>query len=202
MKTAIAVIVLALGLIAPPAVAKAPPGNTLVVRVTGVTGARVTVTGPQAYRKTVRIDDRRRLKGLTPGRYTVTAQPVGDTRATEPKQTVRVRKSKGARVRFRYVPPDTTAPPPVTDLQVASLTSTTVRLTWKTPPDGTFLFINVIRSGGTDAETGEPVLDRDGRGLSDSGLVPNTEYTYSVSAKDEAGNVSVPTKITVRTLVG
>ena len=38
--------------------------------------------------------------------------------------------------------------------------------------------------------TGEPVLDGDGKGLSDSGLVPNTDYTYTMTAEDEAGNVS------------
>lgn len=49
---------------------------------------------------------------------------------------------------------------------------------------------------------GEPVLDRGGKGVSDSGLVPDTEYIYAITAAEEASNVSSPTKITVRTLVG
>ncbi len=198
----ITAVVLGVGLVASPAVAKAPPGKTLVVKVTGATGARVTVTGPEGFSKTLRVSGSKRLKKLHPGRYTLLAKPVGDARATDAKQSVRVRKTRGATVRFRYAPPDTTAPPPVSTIRVTSLTATTLRLAWDTPPDGTFLFVAVQRTGGTDAETGEPVLDLDGKGLSDSGLVPNTDYTYTITAEDEAGNVSAPARITVRTLAG
>jgi chitinase len=202
MKTVVAVIVFALGFIPAPAGAKAPPGRTLVVEVTGASGARVTVTGPKGYHKTLRVTGTKRLKKLAPGRYTATAEPVGEANPTDAKQKIRVRKNRGATVRFRYPPPDTTAPQPVSNLRVTSLTATTLRLAWDTPADGTFLFVGVVRSGGTDAETGQPVLDPDGKGLSDSGLVPNTEYIYSITAEDEAGNVSAPARITVRTLPG
>lgn len=199
---AITAIVLGVGLIAPPAVAKAPPGRTLVVKVTGATGARVIVTGSEGFSKTVRVTGSKRLKKLSPGRYTLIAKPVGDARATDAKQTVRVRKTRGATVRFTYRGPDTTAPGPVTNVRVTQLGATSLRLAWDTPRDGSFLFVAVQRSGGTDAETGEPVLDANGKGLSDSGLVPNTEYTYRLTTEDEAGNVSAPASITVRTLAG
>jgi hypothetical protein len=202
VKTVIALVVLALGFVAVPAQAKAPPGQTLVIKVTGATGARVTVTGPKSYRKAVRITETKRLKKLAPGRYTLTADPVGEAKATDPTQKVRVRKNRGATVRFRYAPPDTTPPPPVSNIRVSSLTATSLRLAWDTPPDGTFLLVGVQRRGGTGAETAEPVLDPDGKGLSDSGLVPNTDYTYTITAEDEAGNVSAPARITVRTLTG
>ncbi len=87
-------------------------------------------------------------------------------------------------------------------MRVTQLGATSLRLAWDTPRDGSFLFVAVQRSGGTDAETGEPVLDVNGKGLSDSGLVPNTEYTYRLTTEDEAGNVSAPASITVRTLAG
>ena len=73
----IVAIVLVLGFITPPAVAKAPPGRTLVVKVTGATGAQVSVTGPAGFSKTVRVSGSKRLKTLSPGRYTLIAKPVG-----------------------------------------------------------------------------------------------------------------------------
>lgn len=186
--------------------AKPLPGKTLVVRVAGTSGApaRVKVNGPNGFTKTLRLDGRVRLTGLSPGRYTLRAKPVGQAEATEPVQTVRVRKSQGGRVRFTYrVPPvDTEAPPPVTDLRVVEVTATTVSLAWQNPPDGTFLLVLVQRKGGTGQEPGDLDYKPDGTGLRDTGLSPDTPYTYTVSTKDEAGNVSPGVSITVRTLAG
>lgn len=183
--------------------AKPLPGKTLVVRVTGTSGApaRIKVEGPKGFTKILRLDGRVRLKGLSPGRYTLHAKPVGEARATEPLQTVRVRKTQGVRVRFAYrvTPVDTDAPPPVSNLRVVQVTATTVTLAWNNPPDGTFLLVLVQRKGGTGNEP-DVNPEPDGTGLRDTGLNPDTEYTYTVLLKDETGNISPGVSITVRTL--
>lgn len=179
------------------------PGRTLVVQVKGVSGpATVRITGPNGFTRKVQVNGRERLRGLQPGRYALTAFKVGKAKATDRMQTVRIRKASGAKVRFTYrvPPPDVTAPPPVSNLRVVSVTTTSVRLAWNNPADGEFLQVQVRRSGGTDAETGELILDQDGSGLVETGLSPNTAYTYFVATEDEAGNVSPEVSITVRTL--
>lgn len=185
--------------------AKPLPGKTLVVRVTGTSGApaRIKVAGPKGFTKILRLDGRVRLKGLSPGRYTLRAKPVGKAEATEPIQSVRVRKGEGAHVRFTYRVPaaDTEAPAPVTELRTVEVTATTVSLAWNNPPDGTFLLVLVTRKGGTGNEPGDLDYKPDATGLRDTGLAPDTEYTYTVSTKDEAGNISPGVSITVRTLV-
>jgi hypothetical protein len=113
---------------------------------------------------------------------------------------VRVRKAKAVAVTFRYRGPDVTPPSPVTDLRAVEITATSVRLAWTNPPDGDFLQVQVTRKGGTDQETGNLVLDDDGKGLREDGLSRNTEYTYTVATEDEAGNLSAGVSITVRTL--
>jgi Fibronectin type III domain len=179
------------------------PGGTLVVQVKGVSGpATVRITGPNGFTRKVQVNGRERLRGLQPGRYALTAFKAGKAKATDRMQTVRVRKASGPKVRFTYrVPaPDVTAPPSASNLRVVNVTSTSVRLAWNNPADGEFLQVQVRRSGGTDAATGELVLDQDGRGLVETGLSPNTEYTYFVATEDEAGNLSPEVSITVRTL--
>jgi hypothetical protein len=195
---------LAVGLgmaVAPPApAATKAPGKTLTVTISGVPRATVKVTGPKRFTRTLQVDQKTRLRSLTPGRYTLRALPVGEFTAADPVQKVRVRKARGARVRFIYEAPDTTAPPQVTDLRVVAVTATTVRLAWTNPPDGTFLLVSAQRKGGTGSETADLAIDPTGTGLTEDGLSPDTEYTYTISAQDEAGNTSIGVSITVRTL--
>lgn len=179
------------------------PGRTLVVQVKGTSvPATVRITGPNGFSRKVTVRGRERLRQLRPGRYTLTALKADKAKATDRVQTVRVRKASGAKVRFTYrVPaPDVTAPSPVSNLRVVNVTATSVRLTWTNPADGEFLQVQARRSGGTDLETGDLVLDQDGKGLVETGLSPNTEYTYFVATEDEAGNLSPEVSITVRTL--
>lgn len=209
MWTLAGVTVLGLGMVTAPGTAtvaaKTVPGRTLVMTVTGLpsgTTARVKVRGPKDYTATLRVDDTARLTKLHPGRYTLTAKAVGKATATDPVKKVRIKKNRGARVRFVYTTSaaNTTPPRPVTNLRVTERTSVSIGLAWKNPPDGDFLEVEVIRKGGTDAETGDLVLADDGTSLRETGLVPDTTYTYTITTIDEAGNVSAGVSITVRTL--
>jgi len=192
---------MALGIVVAPGTATAPKGRPLTITVVGTQGLvpKIRVSRP-GFTRVVRVDATRVLRKLEPGKYTLTAATIGDLTPKDAVKKVRVRKNRPASVTFRYRGPDTTAPGPVTDLQVAWRTATAIRLTWKNPPDGTFLLVEVTRRGGTDAETGTIVLDEDGTGMTEDGLVPDTEYTYTVAAEDEAGNVGPRVSITVRTL--
>ncbi len=180
------------------------PGRTLVVKVGGTsdTPATVKITGPKGFTTRLVVRGRERLKNLSPGRYTLTALKVGKAKATDRVQTVRVRKAAGAKVQFSYrvTAPDVTPPSTVTNLRAVQVTATSIRLAWTNPPDGDFLQVQVRRSGGTGAEPGDLVLDQDGKGLVETGLVPNTDYTYAVATEDETGNLSAEVSIKVRTL--
>lgn len=183
---------------------KAVPGKTLRVTIEGIrpqTTAKVRVTGPRQYAKTLRVRGHVRLTRLRPGRYTLKARPVGKKRPVDRVQKVRVKKSRGAKVRFTYrVKPDNTAQGPVTNLSVVERTARSIVLSWKLPKD--LLEVIVERSGGTDADPLDFVLNDAGDGLTDTGLTPGKAYTYRVAAIDEAGNTSRWESITVSTLAG
>jgi hypothetical protein len=200
----IGVILMVVGMVTAPGTATVtaadPAGRTLAIAVVGAENPKVRVRGPGTYDKTVRVDGVRVLRKLRPGRYTLTAKPHGDLKPTDSVKRVRVRKAKAVAVTFRYRGPDVTPPSPVTDLRAVEITATSVRLAWTNPPDGDFLQVQVTRKGGTDQETGNLVLDDDGKGLREDGLSRNTEYTYTVATEDEAGNLSAGVSITVRTL--
>jgi hypothetical protein len=195
-------LLIASGIMVAPGTATAPKGRPLTITVVGTQGLKpaIRVRGPNGFTRVVRVDAARILRTLKPGRYTLTAATVGDLAPADAVKKVRVRKNRAASVTFRYRGPDTTAPGPVTDLRLVSRTATSIRLKWTNPPDGTFLQVEVTRRGGTDAETGTIVLDQDGTGMTEDGLNPDTEYTYTVAAEDEAGNVGPRVSITVRTL--
>ncbi len=183
--------------------AKTVPGRTLVVVVNGLgpqTTVKVKVKGPKKYARTLRVNGRVRLTQLRPGRYKIIAKKSGKARPTDRVQTVRVRKAKGAKVKFRYrtPKPDTTAPDPVTDLRLVERTSTSIRLAWQLPED--LLEVKVERSGGTSLDPLDFQLNDAGDGLTDTGLTPNATYTYRVATLDEAGNQSPWESITVSTL--
>lgn len=195
-------VLIASGTMVAPGTATVPKGRPLTIRVVGTQGLKpaIRVRGPNGFTRVVRVDAARVLRKLKPGRYTLTAAKVGDLAPADAVKKVRVRKNRAASVAFRYRGPDTTAPGPVTDLHLVSRTATSIRLKWTNPPDGTFLQVEVTRRGGTDTETGTIVLDQDGTGMTEDGLSPDTEYTYTVAAEDEAGNFGPRVSITVRTL--
>ena len=81
-------------------------------------------------------------------------------------------------------PPDTTAPSVPTDLTVSGTTATTADLTWTASTDDRAVTNYIVRRDGV-------VVDNVATpGFSDSGLVPGTDYDYTVEAEDEAGNPS------------
>ncbi|WP_439941824.1 carbohydrate binding domain-containing protein [Streptomyces sp. BBFR115] len=83
--------------------------------------------------------------------------------------------------------PDTTAPTVPTAVK-ATATDTSIVLTWDPSTDDTGVTgYQVTRTGGTK---GSQVTSVGSTVLSESGLEPNTKYTYTVKALDAAGNVS------------
>lgn len=92
-------------------------------------------------------------------------------------------------------PPDTTPPTVPTNLVAAAVSPTQVNLSWtaSTDPIGVEGY-DILRNG---------ILDNSNTGntsYSDTGLTPNTTYTYSVLAFDAAGNFSTPsTSVSITT---
>jgi hypothetical protein len=91
-------------------------------------------------------------------------------------------------------PSDTTPPLGVSNLTAtASKTSTTV--TWNNPTDSDFSHVEIYRNN---------VLIKDkytGNIYTDTGLTPNTQYTYKLIAVDGSGNKSAQNTYTVTTQV-
>jgi chitodextrinase len=80
--------------------------------------------------------------------------------------------------------PDTTAPTTPSNLQGNAVSSTRIDLTWSASTDDTgVVSYRVLRNGSAVAN---PI----GSSFSDTGLTPNTTYSYTVSAVDAAGNRS------------
>ncbi|TFF68225.1 hypothetical protein EU520_00690 [Candidatus Thorarchaeota archaeon] len=78
-------------------------------------------------------------------------------------------------------PPDTTPPAKVTGLTATAVSHTQIDLNWDANTEVDLDHYNVYRDGVKIAETGNTYY-------SDSGLSPETTYTYEVSAVDTAGN--------------
>ncbi|GAA3217518.1 carbohydrate binding domain-containing protein [Actinocorallia longicatena] len=91
--------------------------------------------------------------------------------------------------------PDTTAPTAPTGL-AATVTGTTVKLTWTAAADNVGVTGYEITRTGPD---GTVKLAATAVSFSDTGLSPETAYTYSVTAKDAAGNVSAPSGTVTKT---
>jgi chitinase len=85
-------------------------------------------------------------------------------------------------------PADTTPPTTPTNLTSPSKTTTSISLSWGASTDsgGSGLAgYNVYRNGATT-----PTGQTTGTTFTDTGLTPNTTYTYTVRARDNAGNLS------------
>lgn len=84
---------------------------------------------------------------------------------------------------------DTTPPSNVSGLTSPSKTSTSVSLSWNAATDNVGVAgYNIYRNGGAT-----PIATTSGTGTTynNTGLSPSTTYTYTVKARDAAGNVSV-----------
>lgn len=129
---------------------------------------------------------------------------------------VRVRKGKTVRVRVTFptpprtspapVPPDMTAPGPVSDLVAAPNGGTAVALDWTNPGDPDLADVVVRRAVGGLApgsvSDGVPVALESARASSttDDGLLETTTYAYAVFTRDTAGNPSTGVTVSATTL--
>jgi F5/8 type C domain-containing protein/fibronectin type III domain protein/calcineurin-like phosphoesterase family protein len=92
---------------------------------------------------------------------------------------------------------DTQAPTTPTGLTAGTTTATSVALTWNAATDNVGVAgYDILRNGTTTATSATP-------SYTDTGLTPDTSYTYSVRARDAAGNASPDsTPITAKTAAG
>ncbi|WP_010496918.1 fibronectin type III domain-containing protein [Paenibacillus elgii] len=149
------------------------------VGVTGYTvsygSSQVNVTGTSTT-----------IQGLKPNTsytFSVTARDAaGNVSAASNPVTVKTDESSG----------DTQAPTAPTQLSVVSKSATSVTLSWAASSD------NVGVTGYTVAY-GSSQVNVTGTSASVEGLKPNTSYTFSVTARDAAGNVSPAAVLTVTT---
>ena len=81
-------------------------------------------------------------------------------------------------------PADTTAPSVPTNLTAAASSSSQINLSWNAATD------NVGVAGYRVSRGGSVITTTTGTTYSDTGVAPQTTYTYSVAAFDAAGNVS------------
>ncbi|MHA1813365.1 MAG: S8 family serine peptidase, partial [Candidatus Thorarchaeota archaeon] len=113
--------------------------------------------------------------GLTPETtYTYEVSAV-DTSGNEGE------KSDPASATTDPAPPDTTPPAKVTGLDAQPLSQTEIKLTWDPNTESDLDHYNVYRDGVKIAETTDTTY-------TDTGLTPETTYTYEVSAVDTSGN--------------
>ena len=92
---------------------------------------------------------------------------------------------------------DTQAPTTPAGLAAGTTTATSVALTWSAATDNVGVAgYDILRDGTAVATSTTP-------SYTDTGLTPDTSYTYAVRARDAAGNVSpASTPITVKTKAG
>jgi hypothetical protein len=92
---------------------------------------------------------------------------------------------------------DTQAPTTPTGLTAGTTTGTSAALTWSAATDNVGVAgYDVLRDGTSVATSATP-------SYTDTGLTPDTSYSYAVRARDAAGNLSSPsTPITVKTKAG
>ncbi|MBM7770186.1 chitodextrinase [Actinokineospora baliensis] len=80
--------------------------------------------------------------------------------------------------------PDTTAPTAPSNLRSTSTTATSISLTWAPATDNVGVTAYEVFEGTTTVATTSDTT------TTITGLTPNTEHTYTVRAKDSAGNIS------------
>ena len=101
-------------------------------------------------------------------------------------------------------PKDTTAPGPVTNLQLSANTVNSVSLGWLNPADTDLAHLLVRRAAGSTAPAAGQgslvaTLGAAKTAVTDTGLSAASTYSYAVFAVDKAGNQSPATTVTVST---
>ncbi|WP_338449824.1 chitobiase/beta-hexosaminidase C-terminal domain-containing protein [Niallia oryzisoli] len=89
--------------------------------------------------------------------------------------------------------PDITAPTEVTNLSANNVTATSFTLSWTASDSEDAIGYDIYKDG-------EFLASVSNTNVEVTGLSPSTEYTFSVMAKDAAGNISSGTSITISTL--
>jgi len=82
------------------------------------------------------------------------------------------------------LPPDTTAPSTPTNILASAVSSSQVNLSWAPSTDNVKVTRYIVRRDGVKVAT--PVL----MSYADTGLAAATTYSYTVAARDAAGNIS------------
>ncbi|WP_225850811.1 cellulose binding domain-containing protein [Streptomyces sp. HPF1205] len=171
-----------------------PPSAPTGLKVTGTTSSSVSlswtaatdnvgVTGYDVYRGTTLAGTTATttftdsgLTASTPYTYTVKAKDAaGNVSAASAAVTATTQSGTGG---------DTTPPSAPTGLKVTGTTSSSVSLSWTASTDnvgvtGYDVYRGTTLAGSTATTT-----------FTDSGLTASTQYSYTVKAKDAAGNVS------------
>jgi hypothetical protein len=124
------------------------------------------------------------------------ALPVGKT-LTDPLSHVNITtksvSGSGAVVYIGFTP-DTARPTAPTNLQASGTGATTAALSWGPATDERWV------AGYRVSRNGTVVATTTGLSWSDTGLTPNTTYSYSVVAFDNANNASLPATASATTL--
>lgn len=106
--------------------------------------------------------------------------------------------SNAISVTVNNVTPDTMPPTSPTNLAISGLTSSTVTLSWLASSDNiSVMGYDVYRIN--SAQEPQVVGTVTGTTFNDTGLTPNTVYSYFVRARDTAGNVSADSNIVTAT---
>ncbi len=108
----------------------------------------------------------------------------GGCSGTSPTCQLTMNSSITADATFILLPPDTTPPTTPGPLTATTVSSSQINLTWSASTDNVGVAGYNIYRNGTQIATVTTTT------YSDTGLLPSTTYTYSVSAYDAAGNTS------------
>ena len=101
--------------------------------------------------------------------------------------------------------PDTSPPGVVTALAATDRTPDSITLSWANPPDVDLAAVIVRRAKGATAPatptdgTGVTLPGQTATGVTDTGLDPDTTYSYAVFTRDTVGNTSAPATLTTAT---
>jgi chitodextrinase len=149
----------------------------------GVTGYIVTRNGVQVATPTTTSFADTGLAAATTYTYTVAARDAAGNKST----------AASVNVTTGGTPPDTTAPTQPTGFTAAAASSILVNLSWSASTD------NVGVTGYIVTRNGAQIATPTATTLADTGLAPSTTYTYTVVARDAAGNMSTAASATVTT---
>ncbi len=150
------------------------PGATATDNVDGNISANIVVTGS--------------VNTSVAGTYTLNynVSDAAGNAATQVSRTVNVNEPAG----------DTQAPTAPTNLTASNITETTASLSWTASSDNVGVTEYEVFSSGTSIGTVTST------GANITGLVANTTYSYTVTSKDAAGNVSSASNTATFTTLG